>query len=145
MELACAPWRDKGIDLCFLRIGNVAGADALLMNVASAAPDAPIAIDLFADGRGPLRSYIGPRSMAAVLWSLCRHEGPLPPVLNLAAPVPVHMEELATAAGHPWSGRNASGQGHQTITLNCNQLTEIHSFDRGESTPAEMIRQWRDS
>ena len=60
MEAACAPWRARGLDICCLRIGNVAGADALLLNVGRAGPGGAVVIDRFDDGGGPVRSYIGP-------------------------------------------------------------------------------------
>ena len=78
MEAACAPWRVRGLDICCLRIGNVAGADALLVNVAQGGPDGAVVIDRFADGGGPVRSYIGPGTLTAVLSTLCRAPGPLP-------------------------------------------------------------------
>ncbi|MCC5989668.1 MAG: NAD-dependent epimerase/dehydratase [Pararhodobacter sp.] len=144
MEHACLPWRERGIDLCCLRIGNVAGADSLLRNVAQSAPDMAVDIDIFANGRGPVRSYIGPRSMAAVLQSLCLHANALPGVLNLAAPVPVAMEELADAAGHPWTKRHPSEHAHQNITLDCAALSLLHEFGPSDSRPEEMVRQWKD-
>lgn len=145
MEKACLPWRELGMDLCCLRIGNVAGADALLRNVAMSAPDMAVEIDIFEDGRGPVRSYIGPRSMAAVLQSLCLHADALPPVLNLAAPVPVSMEELADAVGHPWRKRRPSEQSHRNITLDCAALSLLHEFKPSDSRPEEMVRQWKDA
>lgn len=59
VEEVCAPWRNIGLEVCCMRIGNVAGVDALLLNVALARNDEPLAIDCFANGRGPVRSYIG--------------------------------------------------------------------------------------
>lgn len=143
MEQSSMRWRDRGLDLCLLRIGNVAGADALLLSVSIAKPDQKIEIDIFADGQGPLRSYIGPRTLASVLARLCGHEGPLPLVLNVAAPVPIHMDALANAAKQPWIRRNAGDKGHQNITLNCKALSEIYAFEKGDSDPATMVAQWK--
>ena len=145
MEQACKPWRDRGIDVCCLRIGNVAGADALLQNVGNAVPGQSIEIDIFADGLGPLRSYIGPGTMASVLHELCLHSGPLPPVLNVAAPTPIQMEELADAAGQAWIGRDNTRQQYQNITLNCDALSKIYAFEAHDSTPASMVEQWKDT
>lgn len=145
MERAAAPWRSGGMDLCCLRIGNVAGADALLLNVAASSPGQAITIDIFDDGRGPVRSYIGPRSFASVLATLCGQPAPLPGVLNIAAPVPVSMDALATAAGHPWSPRRPGVNAQQDITLDCSALSRLHEFSPEDSTPDEMVRQWKDS
>jgi nucleoside-diphosphate-sugar epimerase len=143
MEAACMPWRDRGVDVCVLRIGNVAGADALLVNVARG--DAPITLDIFADGAGPLRSYIGPQSMAEVLETLTRHHGPLPAILNLAAPHPITMAALAQAAGATIRPRPAPATAHQRITLDCSRLAALHRFRAADSDPAEMVRQWQEA
>ncbi len=143
MEAACAPWRARGLDICALRIGNVAGADALLLNVARTGPGDAVVIDRFADGGGPVRSYIGPATLAAVLATLCRHPGPLPEALNIAAPDPVAMTALAQAAGAHIETRPAPRGAHQRITLDCRRLAALHRFTPGDSTPAEMVRQWR--
>lgn len=145
MELASAPWRENGMDLCFLRIGNVAGADALLLNVANAIPGETIEIDVFDDGRGPVRSYIGGRTLAEVIRSLCLHPTPLPAVLNIGAPQPVSMDALADAAGQPWRARAAPSASVQTITMDCSLLASLHSFRIQDSDPAEMVQQWRES
>lgn len=142
METACAPWRARGLDICAMRIGNVAGADALLLNVARAGPGGAVVIDRFADGGGPVRSYIGPATLAAVLATLCRHPGPLPEALNIAAPGPVAMTALAQAAGAHIETRPAPRDAHQHITLDCRRLAALHRFAPGDGTPAEMVRQW---
>ncbi|MCJ8138334.1 NAD-dependent epimerase/dehydratase family protein [Falsirhodobacter halotolerans] len=88
--------RTAQIPVCVLRLGNVAGADALLR----ATP--PVTLDPVAGGRGPVRSYIGPATLAHVLRALM-HIPDLPPVLNIAAPGPVAMADLLDAAGLPWA------------------------------------------
>ena len=142
-EAACAPWRTRGLDICALRIGNVAGADALLLNVARAGPGDAVVIDRFADGGGPVRSYIGPSTLAAVLTTLCHHPGPLPEALNIAAPEPVAMAGLADAAGARIEMRPAPQGAHQRITLDCRRLAALHRFAPTDSTSTEMVRQWR--
>ena len=139
MEAACAEWRARGLDVCCLRIGNVAGADALLLNAATP----PLRIDRFADGAGPLRSYIGPQSMARVLLALARAPGALPPVLNLAAPQPVAMTDLVGAAGLEWRGAAAPATAVQRFTLDCRALAERVAFSATESTAAEIVAQWK--
>lgn len=143
MEAACARWRARGLEICALRIGNVAGADALLLNVARAGTGGAVVIDRFTDGGGPVRSYIGPATLAAVLATLCRHPGPLPEALNIAAPDPVAMTALADAAGARIEMRSAPPDAHQHITLDCGRLAALHRFDASDSASAEMVRQWR--
>ena len=141
MEEVCARWSDRGLEICCLRIGNVAGADALLLN-GMAAQGAPLRIDQFADGSGPLRSYIGPATLARVTASLAARPGPLPFAVNIGSPVPVAMADLADAAGFPWNWQIAPPTAHQKITLDTSLLQSIFSFEEGESSPAEMARQW---
>ncbi|MGX0901487.1 UDP-glucose 4-epimerase [Roseovarius sp. MBR-79] len=141
MEAVGRAWRDRGLEVCALRIGNVAGADALLLNVARGTGE--ITLDVFADGAGPLRSYIGPRTLAQVLVTLCLRDGALPSALNIAAPAPVTMAALAQAAGASSRPRPASPTAHQRITLDCTRLAALHAFAPEDSTPGEMVRQWR--
>lgn len=127
------------IDVCCLRIGNVLGADALLLNASHASPDNPLLLDRFEDGGGPVRSYIDPWTLAGVLVSLSKAEGRLPFVLNIASPHPVAMQAIAKAAGIPWRWQPASPSAHQTIVLDCTKLQAIHAFDADDSSPARML------
>jgi UDP-glucose 4-epimerase len=145
MEQACAYWRNDALDLCMLRIGNVAGADALLLNVANSATDEAIEIDVFDDGRGPVRSYIGVRTLASVLQTLCLPSTSLPDVLNIGAPEPISMDALADAAHHPWRNRMPSGPTPQSITLDCSLLSSLHDFTPQDSRASEMVRQWKET
>nr|WP_268794165.1 SDR family oxidoreductase [Octadecabacter temperatus] len=145
MEQSCAHWREEGLEVCCLRIGNVAGADALLLNVAGSTSNQPLHIDRFADGRGPVRSYIGPKTLAEVLYSLATHKGQLPETLNIAAPKVVYMEELAHAANHPFDLCSAQEGSHQSITLDCDALSTFHAFDTDASEATQMVAQWKEA
>jgi UDP-glucose 4-epimerase len=145
MEQACTPFRDAGLEICALRIGNVAGADALLLNCAQMAPGTSVPIDRFADGLGPVRSYIGSGSFAAVLAGLATRRGPLPDVLNIAAPEPVAMADLATAAGAAWHWVPAPATAQQRITLNSAALAGLHLFPTSASDPVAMVTQWHEA
>ena len=139
MEQACARW-SAALEVVCLRIGNVAGADALLRQ--TFLPKRPdILLDRFADGTTPLRSYIGPGTMAGVLIDLAKYGGPLPFALNLAAPKPVEMGALADAARLPWRPRNRSDTKGQSITLDCAQLWRLLEAPERVSDPAEMVAQ----
>ena len=129
-----------GLECTFLRIGNVAGADALLLNDGQTG----ITIDRFADGQGPRRSYIGPRTLARVLAGLATHEGELPEVLNIGTPDPVDMANLATAAGFDWSFVDARPHAQATITLDVSQLDALLPFAPKDSDAAQMVAEWQD-
>ena len=145
MERACNALAAPGFEICCLRIGNVAGADALLLNVAKSAPDQAIEIDIFDDGRGPVRSYIGARTLASVLRSLCLHPDQLPAVVNIGTLEPVSMDALADAAHHRWLKRSPTGPTPQSITLDCSLLSTLHEFNTLDSRPDEMVRQWKET
>lgn len=145
MEQASAPWRDAGLEVCFLRIGNVAGADALLLNVVQSTADQPLSIDCFPDGRGPVRSYIGASTLAGVLYDLATQPRSLPQTLNIAAPGTIFMEGLARAAGHPFEYRPAPPGAHQHITLDCQALAARHAFAADASDANQMVAQWKET
>ncbi len=132
MEQACA-----GPGVTMLRIGNVAGADALLTN-----PRRPLLLDTFADGHGPLRSYIGPQTLARVLLALAAAPA-LPPVLNIAAPGPVDMADLAAAAGLPVQRQPAPPGAIARLLLATRRLESLLPFGDTDSGPGAMIAQWR--
>lgn len=142
MEEAVQAYHSE-LNLCVLRIGNVAGADAALLSVAAAAPEEPVVIDQFSNGQGPWRSYIGAGTMARVLSHLADHPDPLPPVLNLAAPRPITMEALVAATGHPHRFRPASAAAHQAITLDCQALAALVPFTVSDNDPATMVADWQ--
>lgn len=141
MEAVCEAWRARGMEICCLRIGNVAGADALLLNGLAAA-GRPLTLDRFADGGGPLRSYVGPATLARITAALAQSPGPLPPCLNIGAPEPVAMADLARAAGFAWVWREAPAAALQRITLDVSALEAFYPFAPADSAPSEIIRQW---
>jgi len=100
MEQAVLSQADA-LNVTCLRVGNVAGADALLGGLV---PGRVPRLDRFADGRAPRRCYIGPLTLARVLAQLCGHPDRLPRVLNLAQPGLICMDSLLRAAGVPGSG-----------------------------------------
>lgn len=133
MERACA-----GAGVTALRIGNVAGADALLQNVARGGA---MRLHRFADGGGPVRSYIGPVDLARVLADLLRGGDP-PRVLNVAAPRPVTMQALLAAGDTPFEWVAAPADAVQDITLDCGALAARHRFARDAASPDAMLAQW---
>ena len=139
-EAVAERWRAQGLAITALRIGNVAGADALLGGMQ---PGQPTKIDCFADGTGPVRSYIGPISLADVLARLLGQD--LPPVLNIGAPNPVAMADLAQAAEADWHYQPAPATAYQRITLDCSLLAQHYSFTENQSDAAAMVAEWQAS
>lgn len=128
--------------VCILRIGNVAGADSLLL----AAQQGRVSLDQFERGGGPVRSYIGMQTLADVmtgLIELARNGLPLPPVLNVATPAPVAMEDLLQAAGIDWDWQAAAATALPRMTLDTSRLTALLPLDPQSATPADLIRQAR--
>ena len=133
---------DTNMEICCLRIGNIAGADALLLNASKATAETPLIIDRFPDGAGPLRSYIGPTQAGDVLAQLACHQGTLPHVLNLAGTAPIHMEELAIAASLPWRYATAPKTSHQSITLDCSVLISLIDMPLGTHDAKTITLDW---
>lgn len=130
--------------LCCLRLGNVAGADALL---GAARPGVPVELDVFADGRSPLRAYIGPKTLVESLFLLlgqaCAGKG-MPPVLNLAAPGPgVEMAALLEAANLRWRARKAPDDAVAEVTLDTKVLSAHVPLDASAGTVEALVREWR--
>ncbi|MFD0860366.1 NAD-dependent epimerase/dehydratase family protein [Roseovarius aquimarinus] len=126
-----------------LRIGNVLGADMLMLNARAASGAAPLLLDRFGDGRGPQRSYIGPQTLARVLETLLRQGPLLPAALNVGAPRPAAMRSLLEVSGTPFAMRPAPSDAAQTLTLDCSALAAIHAFQPEASDPAAMLGEWR--
>lgn len=130
-------------DLTLLRIGNVAGCDALLGTPRTG----PVILDPVSgqDG-GPVRSYIGPASLAQVIAALCARAAAgkaLPRVLNIAAPRPVAMADLLMAAGTPWVWGPPNPQVIPAVTYDTALLQGLAPLPPGASDPAAMVAEWR--
>lgn len=120
-----------------LRIGNVAGADAILGDWH---PD--MQIDQFPDGCTPSRSYIGPVTLARVLHQLCTG-GDLPPILNIGAPGAVQMGALLDAAGLDWQPKPASAAAIPEVRLDTNALECHFNFAPENQTPVGLVGEWQ--
>jgi UDP-glucose 4-epimerase len=143
MERAVQNWRtdnpDAPLKATCLRVGNVAGADRLLVNVLK---EMPLRLDQYSDGTSLKRSYIGPLTLAAILTSLCEAGKDLPALLNIAAPRPVFMADLLTAANCNWLNQPAPNDAIKSVCLDTTALGAFHTFIARDSEPAELIRQW---
>ncbi|WP_299026341.1 NAD(P)-dependent oxidoreductase [uncultured Sulfitobacter sp.] len=123
--------------VCVLRIGNVAGADAILGGWR-----AGFALDRLPEGGTPRRSYIGPQSWAHVMYALCNAET-LPDILNIAAPGVVAMGDLLDAAGLAWTARAPQDEVIAEVALDTTALERLYSFETDECTAQGMVAQWK--
>lgn len=122
--------------VCVLRIGNVAGADAILGGWQEG-----MGLDLLPDGRTPRRSYIGPQSLAKVIHALSLAHT-LPDILNIAAPGVVGMGNLLDAAGLKWAARTPDASVIEEVALDTRRLEELYAFEEVECSPRGMVAQW---
>jgi nucleoside-diphosphate-sugar epimerase len=107
MEAAVA-----GPNVTCLRIGNVAGCDALTAGMARGS----VVLDRFADGQGPRRAMLGPSDLRYVIQALLAV--PVRPlVVNVARPGLVAMADMLRAAQCPFDWRDAPFGAMQEVTL----------------------------
>jgi len=131
-----------GVAVTSLRIGNVAGADVLLGGWR-----AGFALDRFADGRTPRRSYIGPATLARVLGDLAARamrRRDLPGALNIAAPGAVEMGALLDAAGLAWAPRPAPAGAIPEVALDVTALAGLVALAPEAGTAQMLVAEWRD-
>lgn len=103
-----------------LRIGNVAGCDAL----ADAMGRGAVTLDRFANGQGPRRAMIGPVDLAQVLLALLAAPT-RPAVLNVARPGSVAMADVLRAAEVPFDWRPAGPGALADLVLDVTLLQRI--------------------
>lgn len=130
-----------GVPVCALRIGNVAGADAILGGWKPG-----FVLDRFADGRTPRRSYIGPQTLARGIADLLRAAkatGDLPPALNIACPGALEMGALLDAAGLEWRAQNAPNSAIAEVELSTRLIQTFTMFSKVECQAQDMVEQWR--
>jgi UDP-glucose 4-epimerase len=142
MELAAARTPPGGgVAQCCLRLANVMGADSLAPSLRGTGP---VALDRFADGRGPLRSYIAASDLLQVLCRLAAlpHDA-LPPLLNVAAPAPIGMDALARAAGRPIAWRPAPETAVPVVTLDTGRLTGLLPGMDFRRSAEHLVADWR--
>ena len=123
--------------VCVLRIGNVAGADAILGGWREG-----MALDQLPDGSTPRRSYIGPQSLARAIHALCQADA-VPEVVNVAAPGAIGMGDLLDAAGFAWVPRASNDQVIAQVELDTARLERFYTFEQSECTARGMVAQWQ--
>lgn len=124
-----------GVDCCCLRIGNIAGFDAILGGWRPG-----FQLDRFADGRTPTRSYIGVRGLAEVLADLLMAPK-LPPALNVAAPGAIEMGALLDAAGLQWQPRQAPDGAIPGVELAVDEMQQLIAVPHAD--PTSFVTEWR--
>lgn len=125
-----------------LRLGNLLGADSLSAAMIRAR-GAPVTLDRFADGTGPVRPYLGAADLAHVLGLLCAlPHGALPARLNLAGPSPVAMEDIVVTAGLPLAWRPAPDGALHRLALDTSGLQALAGPLPGSATAAGLLAQW---
>ncbi len=127
----------RGVRLCALRIGNIAGLDASLGGW-----HPRYCLDRFPGGATPRRSYIGAKILAQLLAALLRRSC-LPPTLNIAQPGTVEMCALLRAAGLPFTLRAAAAQAISLVELDTRRLSAcLPAGLLRPADPSEMAREW---
>lgn len=125
-----------GVPVTVLRIGNVAGGDAILGGWRPG-----MKIDMLPDGTTPRRSYIGPQTFTRVLHQLSLLQD-LPPTLNISSPGTVEMGGLLDAAGLAWAPKTAPASVIPTVAFDTSALEEMVPFAPEESEPSRMVAEW---
>ncbi|QCO55604.1 NAD(P)-dependent oxidoreductase [Pseudorhodobacter turbinis] len=127
--------------LTILRIGNIAGFDALLGGITSGKA---VQLDpVTGQSGGPVRSYIGPVTLAQTLAKLVQMAAagqPLPPVLNIAAG-PVAMGDLLDAAGAEWEFGPPNPDVIARVEMDITRLRSL--VDLPPACATEMVAQWK--
>ncbi|MGA9409267.1 MAG: NAD(P)-dependent oxidoreductase [Roseobacter sp.] len=136
-QAACALGDAQGVEVCNLRIGNVAGADAILGDWHPG-----FMLDTFADGATPRRSYIGPVSLAKVIVALSSAKNS-ESCLNVAAPGAIAMGDLLDAAGLNWVPRIAPEHAIDCVMLETSKLDRYLNLPRDAATASRLVAEWK--
>jgi len=125
MEQAALAAAPRGVTI--LRLANIAGAGEPFDSAARPVPPS-LPLHRFADGTGPVRSFISPRALAQVMAHLARlatDSSTLPPVLNVAAPRPTAMADILITLGRQWHWEQAPETAIRTVHLNTARLSAL--------------------
>ncbi|MCG7630318.1 NAD-dependent epimerase/dehydratase family protein [Epibacterium sp. MM17-32] len=114
---ACALATELGVEVAVLRIGNIAGFDAILGGWRPG-----FRLDRFTDGRTPRRSYIGVLTLADVIAAVLDVPD-LPGVLNIAQPGLIEMGALLQAAGRDFATVPAPPSAIPEVALDLSRLS----------------------
>lgn len=121
-----------------LRIGNVAGADALLGQSRR-----EYVVHQFSDDQFVSRSYIGPGNLVKVLKMLCTSKHDLPPILNVAIEGAVSMTALLNCAGLNWTAEPAPELAIPKVELDVTLLQNLLEPRLIRGSVETIIGDWR--
>ncbi|WP_417818623.1 NAD-dependent epimerase/dehydratase family protein [Tritonibacter scottomollicae] len=132
---ALALGRDMGVAVTCLRIGNIAGFDAILGGWRPG-----FSLDQFANGSTPRRSYIGVLTLADVIAAVLAAPE-RPELLNIAQPGPIQMGALLDAAGRDYVGCPAPQTAIPEVALDVARLRAFLApqMTLSAADPAGMI------
>ena len=120
----------------FLRLGNVAGADALFRAFSR---NELVTLDRFSDGRGPQRTYVAPDDLVKVLIHLMYNRvEELPHALNVGGRVPVDMAEIVKARNIPMQRVAAPATALPIQWLSVDRLSGLGITMSKSSDPAHL-------
>lgn len=129
---------------CIMRIGNVIGADSLSLAMAQARRSGtPVALDRFADGHGPARSFLSPGDLARIL--ACLADCPLsdlPALVNVAAHAATRMSDIVSCAGLDLVWRTAPETAVPLVALNTTRLTGLPGAPVTSPAPEHLLSDW---
>jgi nucleoside-diphosphate-sugar epimerase len=145
MEQAALGWHNgQRPGLTILRIGNIAGFDALLGGLK---PGQQAMLDPVPGQQGgPVRSYIGPLTLGSVLVQLAGLVAagqPLPKIVNIAAPPPVAMGNLLDAAGADWQYGPPNPAVLAKVELAVDVLAGLVDLPASAGQAAKMVAEWK--
>lgn len=124
-----------------LRIANVIGADALL---AAAESGREVILDPVPNQEGgPVRTWIGPVTLAKTLAQLITHVAtgnPIPNLLNVACQPPIPMADILNAAGYDWSYGDANPSVNARSAVATDVLSSL--VDMPKVTATSLIAEW---
>ncbi len=129
---------ELGVFATTLRIGNVAGADAILGGWRPG-----FELHQFSDGTTPSRSYIGPRSLASILAALVGR-GNAPDLINIALPKPVEMGWLLDAAHLDWAPVPAPETAIRSVELDTRCLQSLVDLPDPANPEELLVAEWQD-
>lgn len=129
---------EAATDACALRIGNVAGFDAILGGWQPG-----FELDSFPDGSTPQRSYIGPVTLALALADLCRKAHKIPAVLNVAEAGAIEMSDLLVAAGRSFERRPAPPAAISRVELDTKAVSGFVPQLENPGEPSRMVAEFR--
>ncbi len=147
MEQAVMDWQHVhpgGPQITILRIGNVFGSDSLIGDAATRTETVLDPVPGAAGG--PVRSYIGPQTLARVLAQLCNlalNRASLPPVLNVSATPAAAMASLLQAARLPWRFGPPNDALIPRVELDVRRLYGLVALPADAGSAETMAAEWR--